>query len=379
LSGTPRQLIYYGWLGNNNLGDEALYMAISHIFSSFPFRFSSVPADAYYGEDKEYSPVTIIGGSTGIPDWMECFRSTHYNYIFGAGVRDPSLFYTYLLQDPRASVWINRLKVFRYIGVRGEISKNVLAKWGITSEVIGDPSFSLRPSHLKAKEDDTICINLGSDGILWGMNDSLVFHEITKVIRKLKQEEYNIILIPFRNNNILSLSKLAKDEGVGFFDNWFNIQSTVDLIASSKLLIGERVHSLGLSAAAGTPFVSIEYQPPCFEIAQSLGFQDYSVRTDVLTEEKVIRLFHNLIENYDEMLGKLNEKVEIYRERQAKFAAQIVRDIDSLPQRYWRSSKIGRSTQKWFWRADEVSHKSPSVWRIWDRLFFSHVMQYPPW
>jgi len=98
-----------------------------------------------------------------------------------------------------------------------------------------------------------------------------------------------------------------------------------------------------------------------------------------LTEEKVIYLFHNLIENYDEMLGKLNENVEMYRKRQAKFAAQIVRDIDFLPEKYWRSSRIGGSAKKWFWRADVISHRSPSVWRVWDRLFFSHVMQYLPW
>jgi polysaccharide pyruvyl transferase WcaK-like protein len=378
LSDTSRQLIYYGWLGNNNLGDEALYKAITGIFSKY--RFIPVPSDTFYGVAREYSPVTIVGGSTGIPDWMECLKPTRYSYVFGAGVKDPSFYgYDYVFtKKQKVSVWKNRLKSFRYIGVRGEISKKTLATWGIGSQVIGDPAFSLRPSGPLKKAEKRIAINFGSDGILWGMNDSHVVREIASVIRILKKEGYEVILIPFNGKNAPLVQEVANREAVDFFDDWFNIESTVNLLASCKLLIGERVHSLALSAAAGTPFVGIEFQPPCYEVAQSVGFEDYTIRTDAVSEAKILGLLNALLENYEVMRTRLMRRVEMYRRKQAEFATQISQDIESLPENYWNVSTARKTINNLFWRADVVFWKRAELWKAWDSLLFSRIMKYLP-
>jgi hypothetical protein len=373
-----RQLIYYGWLGHNNLGDEALYKAISGIFPAY--RFFPIPADTFYGFDRQYSPVTIVGGSTGIPDWMECLNPTRYSYIFGAGVKDPSFYgYDYLFsQKEKVLVWKNRLKAFRYISVRGEISKRTLANWDIDSEVIGDPAFSLRPSRSIKREEQRIAVNFGSDGILWGMNDSHVFREIASSVRVLKREGYEIIVVPFNGKNVPMVQKMAKQETVSFFDDWFNIQSTVDLFASCKILIGERVHSLALSAAAGTPFVGIEFQPPCYEVAQSLGFEEYTVRTDVVSESRISVLFKNLLDDYEDMQSRLLAKVELYRKKQVEFAARISQDIEAMPERYWTVSRSRKAVNNLFWRADVIFCRSPELWHAWNSLLFSRILKYLP-
>ena len=377
-----RQIIYYGWLGNYNLGDEAIYKAIQNIFASY--QFIPVPADTFYGFDRGYSPVTIVGGSTGIPDWLDSLWPTRYSYIFGSGVKDQSAYvYDYLFRcvrgKPKVQVWINRLKAFRYIGVRGEISKNALAKWGIDSTVIGDPGFSLKPSSSVKRNGKKIAVNFGSDSILWGMSDEAVFREITGVVRNLKKAGYEVVLVPFNVKDAPNMRKLASQESVSFFDDWFNVESTVNLFASCMMTIGERVHSLVLSAAAGTPFISLEYQPPCYEIAQSVGFGDYNVRTDVISEEKVLRLFGNLLENYDEMRKSLLTNVDAYRGKQAEFASQISQDIESLPERYWNASKIRKATDNLFWRTDVVlNERDPKLWNAWDSLFFSRILKYLP-
>ncbi len=375
-----RQLIYYGWLGNHNLGDEALYKAISSIFSSYHYKFVPIQADAFYGFNSEYSPVTIVGGSTGIPDWMECLRPTRYSYVFGAGVKDPSFYgYDYVFtQKQKLSVWKNRLKSFRYIGVRGEISKQTLAKWGIDSQVIGDPAFSLRPSESFEKAEKRIAINFGSDGILWGMNDSHVVGEIANIIRILKTEGYEVILVPFNGKNAPRVQQVANQEAVSFFDNWFNVESTVNLLASCKLLIGERVHSLVLSAAAGTPFVGIEFQPPCYEVAQSVGFEDYIIRTDTVSAAKILNLLKILMENYEDMRRQLISRVELYRKKQAEFATQISKDIESLTENYWNVSKARKAINNLFWRADAVFRKRAELWKAWDSLLFSRTLKYLP-
>jgi polysaccharide pyruvyl transferase WcaK-like protein len=380
LNSKNRQLIYYGWLGYHNLGDEALYRAISSIFSSYSYKFVPIQADAFYGFNREYSPVTIVGGSTGIPDWMDCLRPTRYSYVFGAGVKDPSFYgYDYVFtQKQKVSVWKNRLKSFRYIGVRGEISKQTLAKWGIDSQVIGDPAFSLRPSESLEKAEKRIAINFGSDGILWGMNDSNVVREIASVIRILKKEGYEVILVPFNGKNAPLVQEVANQEAVSFFDNWFNVESTVNLLASCKLLIGERVHSLALSAAAGTPFVGIEFQPPCYEVAQSVGFEDYTIRTDAVSGAKILSLLNVLLENYEVMRTRLMRRVEMYRRKQAEFATQISQDIESLPENYWNVSTARKTINNLFWRADAVFWKRAELWKAWDSLLFSRTLKYLP-
>lgn len=371
-----RQLNYVGWLGYDNLGDIALFKAIRDVFSQYSY--SLIPLKNCFGA-RILNPVTIIGGSTGIPDWIERLRFTKFNYIFGAGVKDPVFpGYNYIFKDDlKVKLMLDRLKFFRYIGVRGEKSRNQLNKWGIGSEVIGDPCFSLRPHKSIRRIDNRVVISVGSDGILWGMNEEYVYREISQVCRTLKKEGYEIILIPFWKENVHRVKKLSIEEQVKFFDDWFDVQKTLDYIASSKILIGEKLHSIGLSATAGTPFIGLEYQPKCRELAESVGFEEYMVRTDEISEKKVMSLFNCLLNNYEEKIEDLNQRIDLYREKQRNFAVKIVQDIDSTSDHFWRDSSFIKETiSEIFWRADLLAHNNRILWKTWDQLLFSHFLNF---
>jgi hypothetical protein len=375
LGDETKSVNYVGWLGHRNLGDEALYEITKEIFKSFSF----VPAETDWQDHSMLSPVTVIGGSTGIPEWFEWLRPTRFNYVFGAGVKDPVFHgYDYIFRDQlKVSVMMKKLKFFRLIGVRGNISRSLLMKWGIQSEVIGDPCLSFRPANSSGKSEKRIAVSIGSDGILWGMNDERVFREVTKVCRKLIKVGYEIILIPFWEKNVSVLKKLAIEEGIDFFDDWIDVKSTLNLIADCKMLIGQKLHSLVFSAAATTPFVGLEYQPKCYDFAESVGFENYMIRTDTVSEKKLMVAFASLIENYGEMREKLVRKVETYRERQKKFAARIIRDIELIPDYYWQAPHLERrARKKMFWAADIFFHKKPELWHIWNSLFFLRSLPY---
>jgi len=372
---TKRRINYVGWLGYKNLGDEALYKVIQEIFSSYRL----VPVEIGDGDHSIFSPITLIGGSTGIPEWYEWLRPTRYNYVFGAGVKDPVFFgYNYIFREQmKVKIMFDKLSIFRYIGVRGNISKALLLKCGIDSEVIGDPCLSLRPTDLKKKDEARIAISVGSDGILWGMDEGRLFHEIAKVCRELKREGYEPILVPFWEKNVLPVKKLASEEKIDYFDDWFNIKSTLNLIASSKIFIGQKMHSLVFSAAAGTPFISLEYQPKCYDFTQSVGFEKYNVKTDVASEERIMNLCADLLENYEEMERKLTTNVEKYRRKQKSFALSITQDIESLPEHFWNVPSIQRRVRNnIFWKADTVLHGKTKLWYAWNRLFFKHGMRH---
>jgi hypothetical protein len=134
---------------------------------------------------------------------------------------------------------------------------------------------------------------------------------------------------------------------------------------------------LAFSAAAGTPFIGLEYQPKCYDFAQSVGFERYMLRTDGVTEGKVMKLFTDLLENYEQMEKELAARVDTYRIKQRQFAARIVQDIESLPENCWQiSHDQTRIRNEAFWRADLMLHRKTRLWYAWNRLFFLHFMQY---
>ena len=133
---------------------------------------------------------------------------------------------------------------------------------------------------------------------------------------------------------------------------------------------------MAFSAAAGTPFIGLEYQPKCYDFAQSVGFGRYTLRTDRVSEGKVLDLFNDLLENYEEIRKELAIRVDAYRKKQKQFAARIVQDIESLPDEYWQAPGISRRVGKAFWTADIVLHKRVLIWHAWNRLFFLHFMRY---
>ena len=107
--------------------------------------------------------------------------------------------------------------------------------------------------------------------------------------------------------------------------NWREIKRVLNFIASCYILIGEKLHSIVFSAAAHTPFIAIEYRPKCRDFAETMGFGKYIIRTDEITSKRVMEMFLDLLNNWDEMYEKLLKNVQFYREKLIKFAKLIKR------------------------------------------------------
>jgi len=329
-----RKITYVGWVGHNNLGDEALYEVNKHIFKPYQL----VPDNT-----KHHSKITLFGGGTLLPDWTWEVISNRYNYAYGVGVRCPSFWGDY---HPIRIKQMKRFN-FRYIGVRGNNSKKLLSAWGINSTVIGDPCLLLEPTHYERKEDSRIAINIGgSRGLIWGRNEEQVFIEMAKVCKLLREKGFHPVLIPFWEDDLPHIKMVSRVTNTEIFNDWVDVQKTLDFIASCHVLIGEKLHSTVFSAAAQIPFISIEYRPKCRDFAETMGFEDYNIRTDRLMAEKVIAMFNNLSDNYTEMEKQLIQNVKKYRKKLRKFADCILKDIETLPENKWAPSKIEKI--KWF-------------------------------
>ncbi len=359
---------YVAWVTPNNLGDEALYSIDQAIFGKYNFELYRITNPLR----QIHSQTTLIGGGTCLPQITLYMRPTKYAYVFGAGAEDPEFYGPF---DP-ALIARLRLFNFRLIGVRGNISKALLKDWGIDSEVIGDPCLSLKPTTIEARHNNRIAIVIGaaSPKFSWKSGDR-VQKELSKVCRILKQKGYELLLIPFWINNMHDVERLSKSEDISVFEKWQNTEATINLISTCKILIGEKLHSLALSAAANTPFIGLAYAPEHFDLADSVGFSKYTMSTTEVTAEKIIALFNDLINNYEKIQSRLATLVNEYREKQRKFAARINADIETLPENKWAVQNNFRNTL--IWGTDVfMQNRLHNIWKAWNKLVYSHLLQY---
>ena len=328
-----RKITHVGWLGHKNLGDEALYEACKNIFR---------PYQLVHDNNRHHSKISLFGGGTLLPVWTWLVMPNRYNYAYGVGVMDPAFWGEF---HPLMIEQIKRFN-FRHIGVRGNTSKKLLDAWGIDSTVIGDPCLLLEPTQYEKKEDARVAINVGSIGLIWGGNREQVFMEMAKVCKLLRKKGYHPVLIPFWEDDLPHIKMVSRATSTEIFGDWADIQKVLDFIASCRVLIGEKLHSLVFSAAMHTPFISIEYRPKCRDFAETLGFKDYSIITDRLVAERIMAMFNKLSDNWTEMEKQLIENVKIYRRKLRVFADCIKKDIESLQGDKWTPSALEKT--KWF-------------------------------
>jgi hypothetical protein len=163
---------------------------------------------------------------------------------------------------------------------------------------------------------------------------------------------------------------VSQAAGVEIFDGWEDIQSTINFIASSRVVIGERLHCNIFSASAYTPFIMIAYRPKCFDFVNTVGFAKYAIRTDELTSQKTFSLFQDLMEHWANLNEQLMENVGINRKRLREFGQRIKNDIEGLPDSKWSTpNAVGNIKWRMFNQTDRALHyKAYRIWRVRHRL-----------
>jgi exopolysaccharide biosynthesis predicted pyruvyltransferase EpsI len=379
-----KKINYVGWLGHKNFGDEALYFAIAKLLAPYALHPYNSYSFVSFFEDRlipvfesASSHVSVFGGGTLLPDDVTWVKPARYNYLFGAAVKDPNFVSKFHDFD---DVTISRLKNFdfRLVGVRENFSRQMLRSWGIKSEVIGDPVLSLEPSPGIRRDKSKIALNVGCDGELWGGNQKHVVVELAGVCNTLKERGFDLVVVPLSEQDVPYAEMLSRKTNVPVFGEWVDPQSVLDFVASCHLLIGERLHSLAISAATCTPFVSLEYRPKCRAFSDSVGFSKFCLRTDNLNTKRVLEMVEDLLNNWGDMQLVLKAHVSGFREKQKVFSKYLLADLASLPTGAWTVSR-GKEVVKrtLFWDTDVAMRKTLArFWREYNRLVFLRVMRH---
>lgn len=312
---------YIGWVGHSNVGDEALYVVNRRFFSKYKL----------INRHKLYeTTVTLFGGGTIFPEWPFGAQINRHNYAFGVGIKDPSFWG----EPKRHHIEAIKKCNFRVLTVRGYKSQEILKKYGLQSEVVGDPALSLQPTRYKSTNKKKIIINIGVPAEkMWGNKTDRVLDETVQLCVYLKNAKYQVSVVPFWDKDVSYCKALAAKSGCAFFEDWRSIQKTLDFMSDANIVIGEKLHSLVFSAACHVPFVTIEYDPKCYDFSHSVGLDTYRIRTDKITTKKLIRAFTQLESNRNKVKTILKKNVRHFRKLQVKTVTNITSDINAISEK----------------------------------------------
>ena len=329
-----KRIGYIGWLGRNNLGDEAMFLAIRQLFSSLnilPFKETEL-LSMYQRFKKSYIYDAIfLGGGTLInSSYLDIFKEAKSNYktrvIFGSGVQNPD-FWDRVGVHNRLMEWIEPLEACNFVGVRGPLSKNILNNHGFHKvKIIGDPGLSFARDEIKRKmRNKTLGVNIGiSNGFVWG-NETEILNTVIRLSRILIGDGWKLKFLPVWENDIPYIEEAVRNIGAETetFKNWESIDQTLDFLEQCDLFIGEKLHSVIFATCVYTPSIMLEYRPKCLDFMLSMGLEEFTVRTDGLSIDLILNLIQRLSENLEGIQDRMFEKTSYYKKIQAKCADDI--------------------------------------------------------
>jgi len=327
---------YLGWLETDNLGDIALYQSIKELFEPYALHASTADPDAVM-----IGGGTLLFRSTFLDDFTTAIETSEQSFVFGAGVAHPRY-----VEAFRPALWRTLLNECFYVGVRGPWSFQLLRNHGFSGpvEVIGDPALLVQPEPTGERDPNgrSIVINICNPrrARSWGFDNETVRTAVVEAARQLIQSGWSLTFVSFesRNDRYIqsAISEIRSAQPIEFVAGYCSLKRTMDILRNAHMVIGEKLHSIVLAAAAGAPFISLAYQPKCCDFAISVGQEEFLLPLERLTASHIISKVERIEDNYAELNRRLDAQVALYRQKLHQ-AASTVRE---------RLRTAGRKTER---------------------------------
>lgn len=310
---------YVGLTGKQNLGDDAVQLAIQRLL---PW--------ARVGQDVRDARLLMVGGGTLINGrryyltrMLRQDSPVLERCLFGTGVRSPAY---WGLTEPMDD-WFSFMDSALHVSVRGPDSVANLRELGYAGpvEIIGDPALSLRPSADASRVAGRVVVcPVWTSGNLHGGSDEIVFAELATQIGRLRGDGHEVVLLsafPEDDRWIIRLMREAGHPDLPYVDGYRDVDDTLRLLASADLVVAERLHAAILAAAAGTPFVALEYRPKVRDFTRSVDQEDATLRTDEMP--RLPEVIADVMATADRRRRDIAHRVDDYRRLQEETATEL--------------------------------------------------------
>jgi len=345
--------IYQGWTGWRNLGDEAMFescrRALPHIeWTARPPFDAHGPARAGRARASWRRRVerlfgtgpALLGGGTlinRVPEWLDEYRHLKRAArrpvpVFSPGVANPAYWSRTAGWRDMRSAWREALADLPEVGVRGPISKRLLDEVGVRNvRVTGDPAlvFHRRPRQA-AGGFRRIAMNVGrAGGQVWGDEDRLIA-VLVATARCLTASGFDVRVFPVWDRDEPACREVAVAAGLppGSVDALLlDPDAFIDYLHGFDVVVAVKLHAAVLAAAAGVPFVAVEYRPKVRDFAESIGavaqtFRSSEIEFDELARA-VLRVYGDLSAVRERLDARVAELSETFRE----YAHRVEREL----------------------------------------------------
>lgn len=272
---------YVGWTGQDNLGDEALLQAVEQLLPwAEPHPAAANPRMLMLGGG------TLINSDGSYLRRIEQLDSPRLDrVIFGTGVRSPEYWGATEPMDRWWQIFDASLGVW----VRGPRSLDHLRNAGYEGpvKVIGDPALALAPAEeAKRKPGSVIVSVMSTKGECWGKDDNSVHEAFASLVARFASDGRDVRLMsahPTDDRWAIDVMRRAGHPNLDLIAGYDDVAGSMAEITAADLVVAERLHVNVLAAAAGVPFLGVEYRPKVADFAASVGAGDRTIRTDEIT------------------------------------------------------------------------------------------------
>jgi polysaccharide pyruvyl transferase WcaK-like protein len=329
-----------GFLGKQNLGDEALQQAAPLIFDQVRFLHydSSRTLRILLRKFPRIKCGVLAGGTliNRIPAWWETaseFQAMSQRlYILGTGVAHPSFWNGRKGYVNQMAQWKNLLEKCSFVGVRGPLSAEVLREAGLSAvEVVGDPVLTFADNEVtRDYVPNSIGLNIGQagGGFLWGDQDEILrqFIRLAKIAREAKWRVRWLVVWP---PDLDLTRKAAQESGTAddIVENYTEPRRYLDEVRPLSVFVGMKLHATILATCTYVPSIMLEYQPKCRDYMQSIGEEAHNIRTDQFKADTVWELAKALNAKRNSFALKLHENVHGLRQFQQAKAQGIMEEM----------------------------------------------------
>lgn len=335
-----KNILYLGWLGKGNVGDDILFELFKHMFYKYHQSKDNyiVNIDAhpnvnnYKIEVAYYDLIVLSGGSIlHLPFYLNICAEAIGKQIpvvtWGTGIDwffRPEDLKTINLSVNNQNDYKKIYENFEYISVRGPYTKNFLRNMGLSKNVheVGDPAIAYADELFGEKIklinqlNKAILVNWGTSyNNIFGKDEIKVEQELASVIKVLISRGYTVTVYPIWIEDIKPVKRLVElvnDERCQAITQVYEAKILQKLIAQSYMTINLKLHANILSASANRPFISLAYRGKCFDFAESINCSKYAVATDEVTSKVILNLVEDIEKNYANIVRKISQAKNKY-------------------------------------------------------------------
>ncbi|HPC94052.1 MAG TPA: polysaccharide pyruvyl transferase family protein [Sedimentisphaerales bacterium] len=341
----PRAAYVGGWLGHNNLGDEALFDACKVLFSGVSLYPLNVCREtvAMARLTRAFHCAMLAGGTiinknnSGLMRAQRMLDIAKCCYVFGTGVADPAFWQGRTLRD--GNPWSNSISQWRevleqcaYVGVRGPLSQRILMDAGVRKpEVIGDPVLAFADCSLGRRGvEKTLGLNMGvSGGYMWGESEESVFRRLTRLASLAKGDGWTVRWFVVWPEDYAVTESAAKESGTDEHIHAVYMDHTryLHLVSKTRVFVGMKLHAVILATCAGVPSIMLEYRPKCRDYMESIRQGQLCQRVDQFKPEDILDRVRDIDGNREQCVADMATAISQLQAVQRLRADQVMARI----------------------------------------------------